>query len=116
MNGFPNIEKLQPLIGQRLNAVNCNDYQIIFEFDTVSITCEKGFSLIDKLGAVIEIDIPLMSSDLLDLIHLKVMSVTVCEAKKCLNILFENDEMVSFVENDSYETFTICCGEQKYIV
>jgi len=116
MNGFPVVEKLKPLIGQSLSAVNCNANQIIFEFDKAEITCEQGFLFIDRLGAVIEIGIPFDASDLLDLIHLKVKSVAVGEGKICLNILFENEEMAAFVENESYETFTIFCGEQKYIV
>jgi hypothetical protein len=115
MYGFQNINEIKRLIGQNLIEICCNANQIVFEFDKDRITCEKGFKLTEKSGKNFDVGIPLNVLELLALIESKVETV-VADGMKCIILKFSNGNMITFVDDDCYESYTFNIGLKNIVI
>jgi hypothetical protein len=116
MYGFPNFDKLEPIVNQELIQIGCTSNQINLFFGlTICITCEKEFIYTDENGIELEINLPLSSLKLLSLLDCKVQSIELITNHSIIIRFYENKKLV-LNEDEYYESFNIRINSDEYLI
>jgi hypothetical protein len=116
MYGFPDFEKLKPIINQELIQIGCTLNQINLFFGLkICITCEKEFVYIDENGIELEINLPLSSLRLLSLLECKAKSIELIN-KHSIVITFMGNKKLILTEDEMYESFNLQINSEDLLI
>jgi hypothetical protein len=117
MNKFPEDFDAGIFVGRTLEMICFAAYQVNFHFGShISISAETSFTF-EKPSAIAQITIPVMQSDLMQLLEHEVSKASV-QDQHILTLMFEGGYLLRFSDTAPgvYESYHVYIGDKRIII